>query len=317
MLRASATELLLTAGDIESALAGYVTGRVDRFSVRTRAGSVLLEVGLSGAPLPVPVTVELTFRTLGVSGTRLELGVEWSNLPLLPGLVKERVLQRAFEALPGTYADGVWQLDAAELMEEAPVQFTIAFVKPEEAGVRVGLSDMILFPVQVATLLDPQPSALVPAPANQDAEIPEHQSYYQRLRSRLQKTAHERAPRWFQPLVPWVLAAPDFFVLLVRLARDERVPGPTKALVGVAIAYFISPLDLIPDLAPLIGHVDDLGLALYVVEQVSRKVPSEVVQELWPGDGRVMDLVRAGIQQFTKALPARIMVALREIVRRG
>lgn len=317
MLRATATELLLTAGDIESALAGLVTGRVDRFSVQTRDGALLLEVGLSGAPLPFPVTVELSFTVRKVAGTRVELGVDWSNLPLLPGLVKERVLQRAFEALPGAYADGVWQFDAADLMEEAPVRFTISFVKMEEVGVRVGVSDLIIFPVQVATLLDPQPGALIPAPASQEAEIPEHQSYYRKLRSKLQKLADERAPQWFQPLVPWLLAAPDFFVLLVRLARDGRVPAPTKTLVGVAIAYFISPIDLIPDLAPLLGHVDDLGLALFVVEQVSRKVPSEVVQELWPGDGRVTELVAAGIQQFTRALPARILVALKEIVRRS
>ena len=40
--------------------------------------------------------------------------------------------------------------------------------------------------------------------------------------------------------------------------RHPRTPKIAKMLIGAAIAYAVSPIDLIPDFIPVIGHVDDL-----------------------------------------------------------
>lgn len=51
--------------------------------------------------------------------------------------------------------------------------------------------------------------------------------------------------------------------------RDPRTPAWVKALIAGAIAYFILPLDLIPDLAPIVGYLDDaqvIAAAMRVVE---------------------------------------------------
>jgi uncharacterized membrane protein YkvA (DUF1232 family) len=47
-----------------------------------------------------------------------------------------------------------------------------------------------------------------------------------------------------------------------RLLREPRVPFLTKAVPLLAALYLISPLDLVPDLLPLLGQVDDLTLIL-------------------------------------------------------
>lgn len=43
-------------------------------------------------------------------------------------------------------------------------------------------------------------------------------------------------------------------------AQDSETPAWAKAAIYGALGYFISPVDAIPDLAPIIGYTDDLGV---------------------------------------------------------
>lgn len=47
---------------------------------------------------------------------------------------------------------------------------------------------------------------------------------------------------------------------LVNYMRDPYISWHRKAIVVGALIYFISPIDAIPDIAPLIGYLDDLGV---------------------------------------------------------
>ena len=47
---------------------------------------------------------------------------------------------------------------------------------------------------------------------------------------------------------------------LYRYLIDGRVSWHRKAIVAGALIYFIVPIDAIPDLAPLFGYMDDLGV---------------------------------------------------------
>lgn len=53
---------------------------------------------------------------------------------------------------------------------------------------------------------------------------------------------------------------------LYRYFMDATVPWQRKTIVVGALLYFISPLDAIPDLAPLVGYLDDLGVILAVTK---------------------------------------------------
>jgi uncharacterized membrane protein YkvA (DUF1232 family) len=44
-----------------------------------------------------------------------------------------------------------------------------------------------------------------------------------------------------------------------RYFRDARVPGWRKFVVVGALGYVLLPIDLVPDLVPLLGWLDDIG----------------------------------------------------------
>lgn len=63
------------------------------------------------------------------------------------------------------------------------------------------------------------------------------------------------------------------------ILRDVRAPKVAKALLGLAIAYSLSPIDIIPDFIPVIGHVDDIIIVPTLVFFALKFVPKEVVEE--------------------------------------
>lgn len=60
---------------------------------------------------------------------------------------------------------------------------------------------------------------------------------------------------------------------LYRYLKDDNVPWYRKSIIVGALIYFISPIDAIPDLAPLIGYLDDLG----VITAVLKFMGSEII----------------------------------------
>lgn len=68
-------------------------------------------------------------------------------------------------------------------------------------------------------------------------------------------------------------------VALWLAARDPRVPWRAKALAAVVAAYALSPIDLIPDFIPVLGHLDDAILVPLGVLLACRLIPAEVLAE--------------------------------------
>jgi uncharacterized membrane protein YkvA (DUF1232 family) len=67
--------------------------------------------------------------------------------------------------------------------------------------------------------------------------------------------------------------------LLSSLLRHPQVPWLAKIAGGCAIAYIVSPIQLIPSFIPVIGQMDDL-LVLFLGEKVIRKfTPNSVLGE--------------------------------------
>ncbi|MEO8232992.1 MAG: YkvA family protein [Ignavibacteriota bacterium] len=59
---------------------------------------------------------------------------------------------------------------------------------------------------------------------------------------------------------------------LYSYMKDPFVSWHRKAIVVMGLVYFISPIDAIPDIAPFIGYLDDLGVVAAVVKFLGREL---------------------------------------------
>jgi uncharacterized membrane protein YkvA (DUF1232 family) len=116
--------------------------------------------------------------------------------------------------------------------------------------------------------------------------LPHHDllGFYDRLRPRVLEMIERRAGKLPEDVVIALLLAPDIFILLVRLMMDKDVPRRARLLIGGAIAYWISPIDLLPELflGP-IGYLDDLVVAVAVVAQVFTGDLEPYARKHWTG----------------------------------
>ena len=85
----------------------------------------------------------------------------------------------------------------------------------------------------------------------------------QRFRSKLRRVAQKI------PFAEDILAA--YFC-----AVDPATPARVKLVLLGAIAYFVMPLDAIPDILPLIGFADDAALLLAALSQVAGSIDEAI-----------------------------------------
>jgi uncharacterized membrane protein YkvA (DUF1232 family) len=61
--------------------------------------------------------------------------------------------------------------------------------------------------------------------------------------------------------------------LALRLIREPGVPLVAKAVPFLALAYVISPIDFLPDVFPIVGQLDDLGIVALALQLFIRFCP--------------------------------------------
>lgn len=69
-------------------------------------------------------------------------------------------------------------------------------------------------------------------------------------------------------------------LVLWLAARDPRTPWRAKLPAGLAAAYVLSPLQLLPNFIPLVGYLDDLLVVIFGIRLALRHMPSELIVEL-------------------------------------
>jgi uncharacterized membrane protein YkvA (DUF1232 family) len=83
----------------------------------------------------------------------------------------------------------------------------------------------------------------------------------------------------------------EVILLLKDLARDPRVPLRAKLAAAAAAGYLMSPLDVVPDVLPVVGQLDDLLVVVVAVRHLLGAARYEVVYDLWRGSDEGLALV--------------------------
>ena len=76
---------------------------------------------------------------------------------------------------------------------------------------------------------------------------------------------------------------PDCVVLMTRLARDPGLPRSTRWLIVGVVAYLALPIDIVPDILPVIGQLDDAILVAWALRRAVRSAGPQCVARHWPG----------------------------------
>ena len=120
-----------------------------------------------------------------------------------------------------------------------------------------------------------------------------------------------------EPLADTLLLAPDLFVLLVRLFTDRGVPAGSRSLVGGALAYFLLPADLLPEiLLGAGGYLDDVVLAAALVSHVFSSDLRPFVERHWSGRGNVHSVLEDAVHAGEALLPSRLYQRLAALLAR-
>lgn len=116
--------------------------------------------------------------------------------------------------------------------------------------------------------------------------------FYDRLRARIQRYLDEKGTVAAKS-AEWLLLVPDIFILLWRLINDGRVTGKNKVMLGSGLAYYLFPFDIIPEgfLGPT-GFVDDLVLAVYILNRMLGDTDPEILREHWSGGEDVLGAIQ-------------------------
>lgn len=85
-------------------------------------------------------------------------------------------------------------------------------------------------------------------------------------------------------------------LVLYYLFKDKNVPSSSKTIIIAALAYFIFPMDSIPDITPIIGYSDDLGVLYVTISQLIKYISPDILQKVkdriveWFGEVEEIDI---------------------------
>jgi uncharacterized membrane protein YkvA (DUF1232 family) len=91
---------------------------------------------------------------------------------------------------------------------------------------------------------------------------------------------------------PALRLIPDLVRLVRSLLAEPGTPTNVRLALAGLLVYLVSPLDLIPDVVPVIGAVDDLIISVVVLRWVGRRVGLDDLRARWTGDPAGFDVLR-------------------------
>jgi uncharacterized membrane protein YkvA (DUF1232 family) len=139
------------------------------------------------------------------------------------------------------------------------------------------------------------------------------QRFYDRMRNNIQRYLSTRgAERSAAPR----LLGPDSVRLRWRLVTDPRVGSKNKMLLGSGIAYYIFPFDIMPEgFIGVGGFVDDLLLAVYVLNKMLADTDVEILRDHWSGNEDILAAIQRILNTADNLVGSDLLTRLKRLVK--
>ncbi|MEM6453924.1 MAG: DUF1232 domain-containing protein [Acidobacteriota bacterium] len=140
-------------------------------------------------------------------------------------------------------------------------------------------------------------------------------SFYDRLRARISDALESRNERFGPQMAELLLLAPDTFMLLARLALDRDVPKEKRAIIVSALAYFVLPADLLPEMAlGAAGYVDDVFIAAVLLQHAFGRDLATFAEKHWSGRENLRVVLRDVVDSAHSVLNADIYAKVKDFL---
>jgi uncharacterized membrane protein YkvA (DUF1232 family) len=107
---------------------------------------------------------------------------------------------------------------------------------------------------------------------------------------------------------------PHYLRLILRLLGDSRVSGTDKVVLASAFAYVLAPLDLIPDVIPVVGRLDDVFFLALAIDRLVDRAGDELIREHWDGSDAALEALCSSVEDLARLLPSPVQRRLRREV---
>ncbi len=148
--------------------------------------------------------------------------------------------------------------------------------------------------------------------------------FYIRLRKKIDKQIKDKynSNKPLHRIINLLLVLPDLFHLNTKLLFDPNVKTEKKGAILGAILYVISPIDLIPDVLPVFGLLDDLVVVTLGLNSLLDDKDDDYIKvainKYWAGEMSVFEVTHHIIDVLNHTvefLPRRVMKIVKDLLR--
>ena len=96
---------------------------------------------------------------------------------------------------------------------------------------------------------------------------------------------------------------PRLYKLLCDCLNEEIINGDLRINISAAIAYYVVPMDVIPEqIYGPYGYIDDNYISVYVLGKVANTLGYDFLQHIWDGDDDVESIIKLCYRESVKRL---------------
>lgn len=285
-MKISSAVVKVSEDDILQIIEEYVD--VDGLSLqRISIGEILTVYGTYSKGIKVPFKVELGFgsvkgnvimaKILKIKVSKIRIGIDIVTF-FIDKVVK------ILKSIGIDFKKDNMYIDIDVLSKIIPfVYFKINYIKTHKGYMEIEVQNLIYVKEKEVESIYKE---------NDDDKIKKIVDGYSKLR----KNIYDKIPKKYENFVEYFMILPDLIALLGRLLKDNRVEMKTKIIIAGTIAYLASPIEIIADVIPIVGQIDDISLTFFALDRVINEVPEKVIIENWQGNKDVICKIKNGTQ---------------------